>query len=675
MGDIRDSSGKWLNTSVFREAAIRFEKYRTYCSYPVDSIDYDDFWEEELRRCREGYEVQGHRITKHHYFYLNYGWMKKGTGSNSAKVFGLPDFTDWDYEFFWLLEIAQKGISEEELEKLQLKTKPKDLSGGNHLILSKARRKGYSYKGAAVATNTYNSVRGSNCLIVSYAKGYSQDCFNKAVKMMAHLDKHTAWAKKREKDDRSDHKKASFYEEVNGVRTEQGYFSEISTHTCKDNADVLRGKDANIILFEESGKNKLFEATLEASKDCVTDGDYTTGTIIAWGTGGSQESDSMDFADLCYNPTKHNFLPFYNQWDADTTEDSECGFFHPDNGAKQGFYDEQGNSDEEGAAKDELDRWERIKKQPNGSKALIARMAEHPLRLQHSFIIKDGGDFPVQELQAQLNRVKANPHLRGTPCKVWEEGGEVRVKPDLEGKLVPINSYTKLPDDKTGAVVIWEHPIEGAPFGMYKMGYDPYRQDQSKGDSLGAVYVYKSMNTLAPTGDRIVACYVGRPRTTDDFDRQVLLLARYYNANVMHENEVTTVKKYFERTRYLHHLALKPQSVIDANVKKNTTRRQYGIHMVSKLKDAGEKYIKKWLLTERDSVDGKAILNLEVIYDIGLLEELIRYNRGGNFDRVMAMMCLVFLMEDEDLEVYEELNDKHNIVHELAEQMAAKYNR
>ena len=63
----------------------------------------------------------------------------------------------------------------------------------------------------------------------------------------------------------------------------------------------------------------------------------------------------------------------------------------------------------------------------------------------------------------------------------------------------------------------------------------------------------------------------------------------------------------------------------------------------------------RWLLTERDiDENGNKILNLETIYDTGLLEELINYNRKGNFDRVMSFMQLMFSIE----ETYEEEVDK-----------------
>jgi len=128
------------------------------------------------------------------------------------------------------------------------------------------------------------------------------------------------------------------------------------------------------------------------------------------------------------------------------------------------------------------------------------------------------------------------------------------------------------------------------------------------------------------------------------------MLADLYNAEIMHENEVSHVKNYFRRIKRLDQLAVQPDAVISKNVKASKVARVYGMHMNEQLKDAGEKYIKDWLLQVRDyDENGNAILNLETIYSIGLLEELILYNRKGNFDRVMAFMQVMFQCQEEEL--------------------------
>jgi len=63
------------------------------------------------------------------------------------------------------------------------------------------------------------------------------------------------------------------------------------------------------------------------------------------------------------------------------------------------------------------------------------------------------------------------------------------------------------------------------------------------------------------------------------------------------------------------------------------------MHMTEQRKRQGELYIRDWLITPRHTdEDGKTTLNLHRIYDTALLQELIKFNHKGNFDRVMALM-------------------------------------
>jgi hypothetical protein len=152
------------------------------------------------------------------------------------------------------------------------------------------------------------------------------------------------------------------------------------------------------------------------------------------------------------------------------------------------------------------------------------------------------------------------------------------------------------------------------------------------------------------------------------------MLAELYGAEIMHENEVTHVKKYFERRKKLHLLAAQPDGVISKAINNSKVARVYGVHMAEKLKDAGEKYIKQWLLDIRDyDENGYAVLNLETIYDPALLEELIFYNRQGNFDRVMSFMMVMFqIAEEEENKVHGENNGSSN-ASDLLEMMKKQF--
>jgi hypothetical protein len=376
---------------------------------------------------------------------------------------------------------------------------------------------------------------------------------------------------------------------------------------------------------------------------------------------------------MFYDPDKYDLLPFVNVWDDDVGPEAKCSFFVPDFKNKVGYIDPNGNSLTEDAKEFELGKREIL----GVGAAYDQHIQEYPFTPSEAFLVSDMNDFPVKELKAQLTKILTNPALRemGQAVHLMKEEGKVIAKPDLEGALTPITRFP--PDTKrlSGAVVVYEFPVNNPPKGLYKIGYDPYRQDQSTGVSLGSVFVYKSANDFSYTRDQIVAEYTGRPRTTDEFNRTVALLAEYYNSEVMHENEVTSVVGYFRRQKKLHLLASQPDRVISANIKNSKVARVYGIHMNVKLKDAGEKYIKQWLLTERDiDGDGKKILNLERIYNPALLEELIKYNRKeGNFDRVMALMMVMFAIQEEEEGKVHKRERKNSATSQLKDLMKSKF--
>ncbi|MDB4286362.1 hypothetical protein N9933_03585, partial [bacterium] len=228
------------------------------------------------------------------------------------------------------------------------------------------------------------------------------------------------------------------------------------------------------------------------------------------------------------------------------------------------------------------------------------------------------------------------------------ENSEVRAIPILDGKVTPITSLTNIPLDKRGTPIIYEAPVVNAPRGLYKIGYDPVRQEF--GTSLAAICVYKSVHAHSKYHSTIVAEYVGRHEDPEDIDRIAELLAEYYNTKIMYENEVTGVKNYFRRIKKLHLLAEQPDAVISKNIKNSRVARVYGCHMNLQLKDAAERYTKIWLLTILDyDENGDPITVIDRIYSERLLEELIGYHRKGNFDLLSSIYMCMFQVQEESL--------------------------
>ena len=708
---VRNPDGIWINSDVFREEALHFKKYGYYCPELWGTDSWKAYWEEQLKRCREGYEVGGVKVTGHHYFYLNFCNIElvddQTSNQYSEKVTNFPDFWDGDFNYFWALEIARRGIQipnppdkriitpndSEYVEIVQQKVEllnglhldvviPETyLDGGHHMIVGKSRRKGYSYKNAAIAANIYNHTRKSTTVIGAFDKKYlyPEGTMGMVSNYLNWLNKNTGWAKAREYVDKQDHKKASYKEEKNGIYLESGYQSQVMAVTFKDNPDAARGKDAKLVMFEEAGKFPNLKESYRATEPSLMAGKYVTGQMVIFGTGGDMEKDTVDFSYMFYNPVEFNLLPFTNIWD-DNADNTRCGFFHPVFWNMEGFYDKKGNSDKKAATDFELEKRKSIVEASGSSSSIHGRIQEYPLKPAEAFLSVSFNDFPVEELRNQLNivnREKLYTKYGQAGILYRDENNKVRFRPDLKGELEPLFHKDIETSSIKGAVVIYEYPIANAPRGLYKAGHDPYRQQQSlstKTPSLGATYIWKGFEKFSYSRDMIVAEYIGRPNTSDDYNRTLEMLMELYSCELGYENEVTEVASYFTKRKKLHLLAAQPDNVIKANIINSKVKRVYGIHMNEQLKDAGEKYIKKWLLRERDiDENGNKILNLHTIYSPGLLEELIYYNRKGNFDRVMAFMILMMFIEEEDED--KEYSSQKEEVGELVTVMDSFYKR
>ena len=678
---LRNPDGMFVNTQTLREEALHFLKYGYYCPDPKGSPDWTKYWDEQLTRCIDGYTSGGLYITGDHYGYLNFGQIKlteefkkaeeaviadkiltpqqrrRLQSKGAEKTVTFPSFWSSDYNYYHVVDIARWGADIEYLKGLGLEVEilPDFLGGGFHIIVGKSRRKGYSYKNGWVAANRYNTIENSITIIGAFDKKYlyPEGTMKMANDYVNFFNEHTGWAKARDFTSKIDHKKASYEEkDENDITIEKGYKSTIMALSFKDNPDAAIGKDGTLVEFEEAGKFPNLKESYMKTKPAMEDGVYTTGQIMIFGTGGDMDHGTTDFADMFYNPIGYKLLPFKNIWDDNVSSEANCGFFVPDHWNKPGFIDKDGNSDTEKALAYEDKKRAAIIENTSGTTALNEYIQQYPQKPSEAFLTSSSNEFPVIELRNRLNKVIAeNLYIKKTqPVTVFRDNktGKAKMKPDLKNELNPIVHFPTKEKDKTGAIVILEPPIEGVQKGFYKAGYDPYRQDQSGGESLGAFYIYKSTNDFTYSRDMIVAWYVARPQTSEMFNRNVELLAELYNLELMHENEVTEVKSYFTKRKKLHLLAAQPDAVISKNIKNSRVARVYGIHMNEKLKDAGEKYIKKWLLTVRDfDENGEKILNIDTIYDIGLLEELISYTRKGNFDRVMGLMMVMFQIEEE----------------------------
>lgn len=637
-----DFQKKILNSNKFRQACIQFQNTGSYCSYPSGTSEYYQFWDEEMNRCINGYTTDdGDYITGYNYFYINYCPIQrivhtvKKLPDGTTKVIKtrslqFPDFYDYDYYFFLAMAEAEEK--------------------GKHMCVLKSRRKGYSYKNAAMACRNYYLIPNSKTYIYASNKQYLTEdgILTKAWDYMDFIDKNTAWGKKRSVNT-SMRKRAGFFtKDEFGNEIEMGYKSEIIGVSLKDNPDATRGKAGKLIIFEEAGSFPELGAAWQIARPSVEQDGIAFGTMVAFGTGGDPGSSFEALRDMFYNPDGYNCLSFENIWDS-AVSNTKCGFFIPqytnldirNEDGKRIYMDDDGNTNVKLSLQYILDERKIVIQNATSSVAVDRYVAERCITPQEACLEFNGNIFPKKELQEQLGLIRTNKALQNhkqVGDLIFDQSGQLKWIPKKLGDI------TKYPlgkdDDPKGSIVIWEHPVKDAPLGLYIIGVDPYDHDQSGTNSLGSSIVYKRFQSFESYYDIIVAEYTGRPATAEEYYENLRKLAIYYNGRIMYENERKGLFPYFTAKHCDYLLADQPDIINDI-VDNSKVQRKKGCHMNKQIKQWGEGMIKDWL--NEEYAPGKK--NLTRILSEPLLEELISYNDTGNFDRVMALMQVMIYKE------------------------------
>ena len=465
-----DFNKKIHNSDKFRSPAINFLNTGSYCNYPKGTTEYYNFWEEEATRCLEGYTADdGDYITGYNYFYLNYCpiqrivYEKQIDGSTKRlRKTSFPDFYDYDYYFFQAVQEAE-----------QL---------GKHLCVTKSRRKGFSYKTASMMCRNFFLIPNSKSYVFASNKQYLTEDGNltKAWDYMDFIDENTAWGKKRQVANTAMRRRASLLVTDNfGNKIEVGYKSEIMGVSVKDNPNNVRGKAAKLILWEEGGSFKELKAAWEIARPSVEQDGVAFGLMLLFGTGGDEGDNVAGLREIFYDPEAYNCLSFPNIWD-EGTADKPCGFFVPqhtnldirDETGNRIYMDKDGNTYHEKAKEFILSLREKELKNAKDSQQIDRYVAEHAETPAEAFTELSGNIFPKKELQKQLSYIRTNKKLANAKqVGFLTENKDGTLTWNISKVANDITQYP-LPKmaDPTGAIVIWEHPIIDAPYGLYCSG-------------------------------------------------------------------------------------------------------------------------------------------------------------------------------------------------------------
>lgn len=529
-----DFNKKIVNSNKFRQAAIKFMETGQYCQYPESTSEYFKYWDEERRRCIEGYTADdGDFISGYNYFYLNYCPIQRITNKTFTRADGttynkrinevnFPDFWDYDYYYFSAVQEAEEQ--------------------GKHLCVLKSRRRGYSFKGGSMACRNYYLIPNSKTFVYAANKQYLTEdgILTKAWDYMDFIDKNTAWGKKRSVNTQM-RKRAGFYiKDEYGNQIEMGYKSEITGVTLKDNPSSIRGKRANLIMFEEGGSMSELGAAWQIARPSVEVDGVAFAPMIIWGTGGDEDSKFATLKDMFYNPKGYNCLEFDNIWDEAATS-TKCGFFVPqytnmdirDEHGTRLYMDKDGNTLYKPAIEYILAERQKVIENATSNAAIDRYVAERPITPAEAMLEFNGNIYPKKELQEQLSLLRTNKKLQN-----HKQIGDLVQQPDGTIKWVikktgDITHYPlKQGEDPTGSIVIWEHPNKEASTGLYIGGC------LTPGERVLTDKGYKSVETV-DFNDKLVS-KDGQYVKIINLQRYQKYLEPIYKVRVSHSISTTT---------------------------------------------------------------------------------------------------------------------------------------
>lgn len=670
----------FVNTAEFSKTGDFYVKNGVYTNaHPIyDKDEYNAFWDQEEDRRKNGmtapgkllfengvYKLQDVHIEGPHYGYLNYGEIKRSkdfekkrgvlfspygealtkeptpTRGGTSKEFSLPSFWDGDYYYFKTMPLARQQ--------------------NKHIVVGKARRKGYSYKNGFLVADLADQFPRSTSVVGAYDEETLTDdgIMNKVQNYLDFICKHTDW-KKRRLHNTLRHIEIGYRYANDPVK--RGFLSNIYTAVVSKDPGKLRGKDADLIIVEEAGKIVNLAEILEPTLKTLTDGAFMTGLMIVFGTGGGDDRFWQAFEDLFYSTYEQNFLTFDNIWDKDL-EGTGCGFFHPAYMSKPGFIDDHGNSNIQGAIS--FENKERAKRKGNPKK-LNDYVMEEPYNPAEAFSRAANGLLPAVLLDEQLRRVMYDPDIKGLGREGMFKKEDDKIK-FYDRALIGPNNLIEIPPIVDDYPIKPDTPLEGCwrlieqpyrdpstgkiPDNLYRIWYDPFAISKDKDeigakDSLGCMYIYEMPNNFTPSkGDRLIGEYVGRTEDTEEFDIQGFYALEYFNAIMLFENDRGDVFIHAKKHGMLHRLADEPEFKDQKDLQAGGKGRKKGISIGTNIgrKISGISYLKKWLITKRSTdINGKELLNLHYIYFPGLLREALKYDGKRNADRISTLIVGMF---------------------------------
>lgn len=452
----------------------------------------------------------------------------------------------------------------------------------------------------------------------------------------------------------------------NGVRDIHAIISIANINMGrKTSTQKTAGLTPATAIFDEVGKGPIKKPYTAAMPSYDTPYGWRLSPILA-GTGGEVEL-SKDAQEMFSDPDTYNLLVM--DWDilnrramkGKTWKERKWAMFVPGQMANSGVKRTIGlghyldKPDDKKLNKIKIDATdfeastnklneERKKLSTKDRVAYTSHTMFYPFTIDDCFLSSSQNLFPVEYAIKHKNDLLESGQYSGMLCDVFLESGN---------KLGTTKSNKQLAGFPfSGGVIdapvqIFEMPQSNRfdDF-IYVSGQDPYKQAKSDTPSLGSFYIFKRrVGIRDPYAYRIVASYVSRPSSIDQFCRTCEVLQKGYGAICLMENADQMYEQYLNRKSGMpaSFFLFAGEAIANKYVKAGSRQNsKLGLYPTpgnqNLLFSCVVDYCWQDFVIGYDDSTGLDITvkGIELIDDIALLDEIIQYKPGLNVDRIIA---------------------------------------
>lgn len=452
----------------------------------------------------------------------------------------------------------------------------------------------------------------------------------------------------------------------NGVRDVHAIISIANINMGrKTSTQKTAGLTPATAIFDEVGKGPIKKPYTAAMPSYDTPYGWRLSPILA-GTGGEVEL-SKDAQEMFSDPDTYNLLVM--DWDilnrramkGKTWKERKWAMFVPGQMANSGVKRTIGlghyldKPDDKKLNKIKIDATdfeastnklneERKKLSTKDRVAYTSHTMFYPFTIDDCFLSSSQNLFPVEYAIKHKNDLLESGQYSGMLCDVFLESGN---------KLGTTKSNKQLAGFPfSGGVIdapvqIFEMPQSNRfdDF-IYVAGQDPYKQAKSDTPSLGSFYIFKRrVGIRDPYAYRIVASYVSRPSSIDQFCRTCEVLQKGYGAICLMENADQMYEQYLNRKSGMpaSFFLFAGEAIANKYVKAGSRQNsKLGLYPTpgnqNLLFSCVVDYCWQDFVIGYDDQTGLDITvkGIELIDDIALLDEIIQYKPGLNVDRIIA---------------------------------------